>query len=57
MDPAGSARQFFEKMVAVDGWETMDVGTLCQTVQVSAYPDRYAERVDEASAICEAGGL
>ncbi|KAI9372217.1 hypothetical protein BJX61DRAFT_542916 [Aspergillus egyptiacus] len=57
MDPAGSASQFFAKMVTVDGWETMEVGELCQTVQVSAYPDRYAERVAEAEDICDAGGF
>ncbi|KAL2871716.1 uncharacterized protein BJX67DRAFT_369791 [Aspergillus lucknowensis] len=57
MDPAASAGMFFDKMVGIDGWESMDVGTLCQKVQVSAYPDRYAERVGEAEDICTAGGL
>lgn len=57
MDPAKSAGQFFAKMVGISGWESMDVGTLCQKVQVSAYPDRYAERVEEARAICKAGGF
>ena len=57
MDPARSAGQFFDKMVSISGWETMDVGELCQAVQVSAYPDRYAERVEEARAICNAGGI
>jgi hypothetical protein len=40
MSPAASAGQFLSKMVAISGWQTMDVGTLCQKVQVSAYPSR-----------------
>ncbi|KAH8692832.1 hypothetical protein BGW36DRAFT_436578 [Talaromyces proteolyticus] len=54
MDPAGSAAQFFAKMQAVSGWQTMDVGELCQTVQGSAYPDRYNENLSAAEAICSA---
>nr|WJZ50371.1 GH184 muramidase [Aspergillus niveus] len=57
MDPARSAAQFFAKMKNISGWKTMDVGKLCQKVQVSAYPDRYAERVPAAEKICSAGGL
>ncbi|KAL2807748.1 hypothetical protein BJX63DRAFT_440015 [Aspergillus granulosus] len=57
MDPAGSAEMFLDKMMGISGWEDMAVGTLCQKVQVSAYPDRYAERVAEAQEICAAGGL
>ncbi|KAL5341428.1 hypothetical protein BJX70DRAFT_406019 [Aspergillus crustosus] len=57
MDPAASAGMFFDKMVTISGWKTMEVGKLCQKVQVSAYPDRYAERVAEAEKICKAGGL
>jgi hypothetical protein len=40
MNPEQSAIQFLNKMVTISGWQTMDVGTLCQKVQVSAYPDR-----------------
>ncbi|EAU32215.1 predicted protein [Aspergillus terreus NIH2624] len=57
MDPARSASQFFAKMKNISGWKTMDVGKLCQKVQVSAYPDRYAQRVPAAEKICSAGGL
>ncbi|KAJ5114836.1 hypothetical protein NUU61_000595 [Penicillium alfredii] len=57
MDPAKSAAQFFKKMAGVDGWKSMSVGKLCQTVQGSAYPSRYEKRVDEAEKICKAGGL
>jgi hypothetical protein len=57
MDPAGSAAQFFSGMTSISGWQTMDVGTLCQEVQKSAYPDRYSEQVSAATSICAAGGL
>ncbi|KXX76319.1 Uncharacterized protein YraI [Madurella mycetomatis] len=57
MDPARSAGQFFAKMKKVKGWKTMAVGKLCQKVQVSAYPDRYAKQVSKAAKICAAGGL
>jgi len=36
MDAAKSAAQFFKKMKAISGWQTMDVGKLCQEAQVSA---------------------
>ena len=57
MDPAQSAGQFFNVMVTISGWQTMDVGTLCQDVQKSAYPTRYSANVPAAQQICAAGGL
>ncbi|KAL2186096.1 hypothetical protein L209DRAFT_754660 [Thermothelomyces heterothallicus CBS 203.75] len=57
MDPARSAAQFLAKMKKVSGWQTMDVGKLCQKVQASAVPDAYGKRVAEATEICEAGGM
>ncbi|KAL4879947.1 hypothetical protein BJY04DRAFT_219752 [Aspergillus karnatakaensis] len=57
MDPAGSASLFFDKMVGISGWKTMDVGKLCQKVQVSAFPDKYGKRVAEAQKVCDAGGF
>ncbi|OQD65838.1 hypothetical protein PENPOL_c005G08771 [Penicillium polonicum] len=57
MDAAKSAAQFFKGMKNVSGWKTMEVGKLCQKVQGSAYPSRYAERLDDAKKICVAGGL
>jgi hypothetical protein len=57
MDAAKSAAQFFKQMKNVKGWKSMEVGKLCQKVQVSAYPSRYTERVAEAKKICAAGGL
>lgn len=57
MDAAKSAAQFFKGIKNVNGWKTMEVGKLCQKVQGSAYPSRYAERLDDAKKICVAGGL
>lgn len=54
MDPAKSAAQFFAKMKAVRGWETMNVGDLCQKVQGSAYPTRYEDNLPAAKSICSA---
>ncbi|KAK9319794.1 hypothetical protein V1517DRAFT_28082 [Lipomyces orientalis] len=56
MDPAQSAGQFFAVMVKVSGWQTMDIGELCQTVQVSAFPAAYEPNVPAAQAICSAEG-
>ncbi|MGW2177461.1 peptidoglycan-binding domain-containing protein [Streptomyces sp. NPDC001732] len=30
-------------LIQIDGWQTMPPGEVCQAVQVSAYPDRYAQ--------------
>jgi hypothetical protein len=57
MDAARSAAQFFAKMKKISGWKNMDVGKLCQKVQGSAYPDRYAQHVSAAGNICAAGGV
>ncbi|CAG8239544.1 unnamed protein product [Penicillium olsonii] len=57
MDAAKSAAQFFSKMKGISGWKSMEVGKLCQKVQDSAYPTRYAERFPEAKQICATGGL
>ncbi|MCD0444296.1 M23 family metallopeptidase [Glycomyces sp. A-F 0318] len=48
MDPAGSAGLFYDALVEVEGWEDLPVTVAAQRVQVSAYPDAYAD--DEAGA-------
>lgn len=48
MDPRYAAGKFFEKLLRVDGWEGMTVAEAAQAVQVSAFPDAYADHVDEA---------
>ncbi|KAL7918591.1 hypothetical protein ACQKWADRAFT_303717 [Trichoderma austrokoningii] len=57
MDAACSAGLFYAEMKKINGWETMAVGTLCQKVQRSAFPDRYAKQVGLATNVCKAGGL
>jgi hypothetical protein len=52
MVPELSAEQFLARMVGISGWQTMDVGTLCQKVQVSAYPDRYVHQRFCAASRC-----
>jgi hypothetical protein len=56
MNAAESAAQFFAVMKTISGWQTMNVGVLCQDVQRSAYPDRYETNVPAAESICSADG-
>lgn len=52
MDPATSARLFFEQLAKLDYNNTSRTpGWYAQTVQRSAYPDRYDQRFAEASAL------
>lgn len=43
MNPEGAARLFFERLVAVEGWESLPVAQAAQAVQHSAYPSLYAK--------------
>lgn len=49
MDPAYSAKKFYEALLAVDGWASMPPGDAAQAVQRSAFPDRYAGRIADAT--------
>jgi murein DD-endopeptidase MepM/ murein hydrolase activator NlpD len=51
MDPAGSAALFFDALVRVDGWESLPVTVAAQEVQVSAFPDAYADDEPGATAV------
>lgn len=58
MDPAKSARMFFlgggagqEGLLDIPNRESRPMGDLAQDVQVSAFPERYAEREAEAARI------
>jgi hypothetical protein len=48
MNPKQSAKKFYKALERVDGWENMPVTKAAQTVQVSAYPDAYAQWEDLA---------
>jgi hypothetical protein len=43
MDPKTSASKFYDSLKRVDNWENMPVTRAAQTVQVSAFPDAYAQ--------------
>ncbi len=58
MDPAQSAEMFYRHLLALPQWETVDadtsaadLGAIAQAVQQSAFPDRYAAEVPEATSI------
>ena len=52
-DPTGSARLFFQRLAGLPYQGTTDTaaGAIAQSIQRSAYPDRYAQRMAEAQAI------
>ncbi|MFC0503891.1 M23 family metallopeptidase [Micromonospora costi] len=54
MDPAYAARKFYEKLLAVPGWQDMPLTLAAQKVQVSAFPDAYAKHEDVAGQIVDA---
>ena len=47
MDPYESAKMFFAELMKID-WENMDPGAAAQAVQRSAFPDRYATKMQRA---------
>ncbi|WP_426508449.1 hypothetical protein ACPPVO_58330 [Dactylosporangium sp. McL0621] len=54
MNPAEAARRFYAALVQVQGWEQMSVTVAAQTVQVSAFPDAYAQWQTLAGQIVDA---
>ncbi|GAA3040063.1 murein DD-endopeptidase MepM/ murein hydrolase activator NlpD [Microbacterium dextranolyticum] len=65
MDPAYQARAFFggptgpnhgspQGLLDILGWQTMDPGEAAQSVEVSAFPDRYRNNAPVADAILNA---
>jgi hypothetical protein len=64
-DPVYSIKAFFggkeapdpPGLVDIDGWPSMALGDAAQRVQVSAFPDRYATRENEARQIAAAAGI
>lgn len=58
LDPATSARLFFNKAIVIDRNEpTIQYTLLCQEVQRSAFPNAYAQWQDEAERIVSAYGV
>ncbi|GAA2304324.1 hypothetical protein GCM10009853_071650 [Glycomyces scopariae] len=54
MDVSTSASKFYGTLEDVDGWEGMSIASAAQAVQVSAYPDYYAQWEDLAWNIIDA---
>ncbi|KAF9205786.1 hypothetical protein BGZ49_003501 [Haplosporangium sp. Z 27] len=52
MNPTSSAGLFYKALKGVSGWASMSIGAAAQSVQRSAYPDRYQARADQAVSIC-----
>ncbi|MEO3777737.1 hypothetical protein ABGB16_13000 [Micromonospora sp. B11E3] len=54
MRPAYAARAFYEALLEVPGWQDMSVTAAAQAVQISAFPDAYAQHEDRATTVVEA---
>ncbi|WP_155830348.1 hypothetical protein [Glycomyces tenuis] len=54
LDPVYASFKFYEKLRRIDGWQDMAIGDAAQAVQVSAYPDLYAQWEDEGLAVAAA---
>lgn len=53
-DPAFAAGAFYDALVKVPGYRTMEVTVAAQKVQRSAYPDAYADHEDDARILASA---
>lgn len=56
MNPRASAGLFYNALMRVPGWQTMDPGAAAQKVQASAHPDRYGYRMAEAEMLMKKVG-
>jgi len=54
MTPRFAAAKFFERMAKVDDWADKEPGKVAQAVQISAFPDRYTDKVELAETIWSA---
>jgi hypothetical protein len=54
MDPATASRLFYNRLVKVDGWQSMSPAAAAQAVQRSAFPDEYAKHQRKAEQIVNA---
>ncbi|WP_444542447.1 peptidoglycan DD-metalloendopeptidase family protein [Couchioplanes azureus] len=50
-DPVYASRKFYNALTRVDNWETLPLAVAAQTVQRSAYPDRYAKFENDAEKV------
>ncbi|MFC5925064.1 hypothetical protein [Micromonospora vulcania] len=54
MRPSYAARAFYEALNEIPGWQDMSVTAAAQAVQVSAFPDAYAQHEDRATTVVAA---
>jgi hypothetical protein len=54
MTPAYAAKQFYDALVSIAGWQSMALTDAIQAVQVSAYPDAYAPHEWAAQTVVDA---
>ena len=54
MDPAYAATAFYQALLRVPGWESMELTWAAQRVQVSAYPYAYAKHEPRAQQVVDA---
>lgn len=47
--PEYQTQKFYDKLLTIDGWQTMRITEAAQAVQVSAYPKAYAKHVPAAT--------
>jgi hypothetical protein len=54
MRPSYAARAFYTALNEVPGWQDMSVTYAAQSVQISAYPDAYAQHEERATIVASA---
>ncbi|MEU4475447.1 hypothetical protein [Micromonospora sp. NPDC023888] len=54
MRPSYAARAFYSALNEIPGWQDMSVTAAAQAVQISAYPDAYAQHEERAATVAAA---
>ncbi|WP_229398069.1 peptidase M23 [Micromonospora okii] len=54
MDPEFATRQFLRALAEIPGWEELPLTVAAQSVQISAYPDLYAQHESRAARVVDA---
>ncbi|MGC5310996.1 hypothetical protein [Micromonospora zamorensis] len=54
MRPSYAARAFYTALNEIPGWQDMSITYAAQSVQISAYPDAYAQHEDRATTVVAA---
>ncbi|MEV4352426.1 peptidase M23 [Actinoplanes sp. NPDC049596] len=53
-DPAYQTQKFYDKLLRIDGWQSMRLTDAAQAVQISAFPNAYAKHTPAATKLVEA---